>query len=283
MAQIDIKPLTTLDEMRVAVELQRVFWGNDLESVTPAHMLFSLANYGGHVLAAFDNQRMVGVLIGFLGTSKNTVSAAADLQVVSKRMVVLPEYRGQGIGYRLKLEQRALAIRQGLQKISWTFDPLMALNAHLNIHKLGVVSRVYLENYYGTSNEGGLTTLGSSDRLLVEWHICEPPVEVRLGGQTPQWANGLPIVNMPEVQKSGHITSLEESYGLPDPVLKVEIPSDYPMMVRSEPELAKRWRTHTRAVFQKLFVQGYAVADFIDESVSGIRYGYYVFTRQNQA
>jgi predicted GNAT superfamily acetyltransferase len=79
----------------------------------------------------------------------------AILQLFSKRMVVLPEYRGQGIGYRLKLAQRDFAIEQGIRLVVWTFDPMLAPNAHLNIRKLGVVCHTYYENYYGTSSEGG--------------------------------------------------------------------------------------------------------------------------------
>ncbi len=69
---------------------------------------------------------MVGVLIGFLGTNAEETErpAMANLQMVSKRMVVLPEYRGQGIGYNLKVVQRDLSIRQGIRLVTWTFDPL---------------------------------------------------------------------------------------------------------------------------------------------------------------
>ncbi len=63
-----IRILQKLEEMHEAVELQKTYWGMDLESVVPAHMLFSLATSGGHVLAAFDGDKMVAVLIGFLGT-----------------------------------------------------------------------------------------------------------------------------------------------------------------------------------------------------------------------
>src|ERR1051325_2288200 len=92
-----IRLLQKLDEMREAVELQKTYWGTDLESVVPAHMLFSLATSGGHVLAAFDGDKMVAVLIGFLGTDIQEPNrpAMANLRIVSKRMIVLPDYRGQ--------------------------------------------------------------------------------------------------------------------------------------------------------------------------------------------
>ncbi|MBE0705443.1 MAG: GNAT family N-acetyltransferase, partial [Afipia sp.] len=59
MTDITIRPLRTLDELHPAVDLQRLHWGDDLESVVPAQMLLSLATHGGHVLAAFDGERMI--------------------------------------------------------------------------------------------------------------------------------------------------------------------------------------------------------------------------------
>ncbi len=99
-----IRPLQKLGEMYEAVELQKTYWGVDLESVVPAHMLFSLATAGGHVLAAFDGDKMVAVLIGFLGTDVQELNrpAMANLRIVSKRMIVLPEYRGQGCRLQTK-------------------------------------------------------------------------------------------------------------------------------------------------------------------------------------
>src|SRR5690606_1782525 len=112
---IEIRALHSLSDMAAAVDLQKSYWGDDLESVIPAHMLFSLANHGGHVLAALDGNQMAGVLVGFLGTNMEEPDrpAMANLQIVSKRMVVLSEYRNRGLAYRLKLAQRDLAIRQG--------------------------------------------------------------------------------------------------------------------------------------------------------------------------
>jgi predicted GNAT superfamily acetyltransferase len=179
-----IRLLHNLSEMHESVELQKTYWGSDLESVVPAHMLFSLATSGGHVLAAFDGDKMVAVLIGFLGTDVQEASrpAMANLRIVSKRMIVLPEYRGQGVGFKLKKRQREFAMRQGIRLVTWTFDPLLATNAHLNIRKLGAISTSYLEDYYGTSNEGGLSRVGSSDRLLVEWWVTNRRLEERISG-----------------------------------------------------------------------------------------------------
>lgn len=268
--QVTIRALESLDEMRPAVELQRVYWGNDLESVVPAHMLFSLAQHGGHVLAALDGTKLIGLLIGFLGTDGDPGRPAlANLQMVSKRMVVLPEYRGSGVGYRLKLEQRQRTIQAGVRLVTWTFDPLLALNAHLNIRKLGAICTSYKVNYYGTDSAGGLATLGSSDRLAVEWWVTNRRVEERLYGtrsavRLPQYLEAeTPLLNPTQVDAAGWPNPPAETREIGGSLLLIEIPVDYPAIVEADPALAQRWRLHTRELFLRVFARGYAVTDFI--------------------
>jgi chorismate synthase len=283
MNRIEIKPLTKLDAMHTAVELQKVFWGHDLESIVPAHMLYSLARHGGHVLAAFDGERMVGVLIDFLGTNHE-----GHLQLVSKRMVVLPDYRGQGIGYQLKCTQRRLALLRGLDLVTWTFDPLMALNAHLNIHKLGAVSRIYFENYYGTGGAGNLATLGYSDRLLAEWWVGSPHAEGHLNDESREAVLSVYLNSQVPIANES-LDSDEHDFPIPpddiqwpqQSLILLEIPLDYPSMVVDESDLAIRWRLHTRELFQRLFAERYVMGGFIHTPYHGRERGFYVLSNDS--
>jgi predicted GNAT superfamily acetyltransferase len=292
MAEItSIRTLQKLDDMREAVELQKTYWGTDLESVVPAHMLFSLATSGGHVIAAFDGDKMVAVLIGFLGTDVQQAGrpAMANLRIVSKRMIVLPEYRGQGVGYKLKKRQREFAMRQGIRLVTWTFDPLLTANAHLNIRKLGAISTSYLEDYYGTSNEGGLSRTGSSDRLLVEWWVTNRRVEERLNGSRGlinlnQYLEAdTPIVNASSVNSAGLIIP-SESFDVPTGSLGlVEIPTTYDILVRDNLPLAVRWQSHIREVMQRLLVNGYIVTDFVRSAFENRDRAFYLFSQADKA
>lgn len=284
---LTIRLLFGLSEMHAAVDLQRLHWGDDVESVIPAHMLFSLAGHGGHVLAAFDDERMVGVLIGFIGTGAGDVSrpAMANLEIVSKRMVIHPDYRGHGLGYRLKLAQRERAIAQGIRLVEWTFDPLLALNAHLNIRKLGAVCTHYLENYYGTESAGGLAALGASDRLLVEWWVTHRRVEERLAAKRSllklaQYLEAdTPLLN-PTGARADEWPEPAQAPTLPGQraMALIEIPTRYTAMVRDEPALAVRWREHSRRVFQQAFARGFMVTDFLHEHVEGRERAFYVMS-----
>ena len=283
MTDITIRPLRTLDEMRPAVDLQRIHWGDDLESVVPAQMLFSLATHGGHVLAAFDGERMVGLLIGFLGTGEDDAvgPVLANLQIVSKRMVVLPEYRSHGIGYRLKLVQRAFALKQGLRLVTWTFDPLLAPNAYLNVHKLGAICRTYRVDYYGRDTGAGLTTLGSSDRLLAEWCITHERVADRAAGTYAPLTllqyleSGAVIVNPAGAGTDAFIAPGEVNSERAASLL-LEIPLNYTAMVSAQPDLARAWRQHTRPLFQELFGTGYTSTEFVRTAYEGRDRAFYV-------
>ena len=286
MMELTIRPLKALGEMRDAVDLQKTFWGDNLESVIPAHMLFSLASHGGHVLAAFDGERMAGVLIGFLGTSEQDSKrpAMANLQIVSKRMVVLSDYRNQGLGYRLKLAQRDLAVMQGVRLISWTFDPLLAPNAHLNVRKLGVTCPHYLQDYYGVEDDGGLVTLGSSDRLLAEWWVTNRRVEERIFGNRnelnlEQYLGANTAILNPTTLTSDGALMPADGESIPSSSLAlVEIPTDYARMVRENPALAQRWRLHIRSLFQRQLGAGFVITDFLRTTYENRQRAFYVLS-----
>lgn len=283
---LEIRALRALSEMQAAVDLQRTYWGEHLESVIPAHMLFSLASHGGHVLAAFDGDDMAGVLVGFLGTSEQDSKrpAMANLQIVSKRMVVLPHYRNHGVGYRLKLAQRDVAMTQGIRLVTWTFDPLMALNAHLNVRKLGATCTTFLQDYYGVTDEGGLTTLGSSDRLVAEWWVTNRRVEERIFGNRndlgiEQYMGAeTSILNPTTVTSDGALMPAETTLIPTSSLALVEIPTDYGRMVRENPELAQRWRLHIRAVLQQQLGVGFVITDFVRASFEGRQRAFYVLS-----
>ena len=85
---------------------------------------------------------------------------------------MLPDYRG-GLGYRLKLEQRARALARGYELIEWTFDPMQAMNAHFNFAKLGGVVEEYAVNFYGESTSA-LHRGTPTDRIVLSWKITAP-------------------------------------------------------------------------------------------------------------
>lgn len=279
---LPIRLLMDLPEMDAAVALQATHWGSEAESVIPAHMLFSIARHGGHVLAAMDGERIAGVLVGFLGTDIEYKGPAGErLWIISKRMVVLPDYRNQGLAYRLKMAQRDLAIAQGIDVILWTFDPLMAPNAHLNLRKLGAVCTRYRQDYFGTeATSGGLVLLGSSDRFFVEWRAMTPRVQQIAAGEAVdqslgQYLDGGALLVNPQADgKPGEVvlSDLRET-------MLVEIPAQYSAMVREDEALARAWRVHSRDVLTSLMNSGYDVVDLVRSQDQGQDRVFYVLSQ----
>ncbi|MBK8026344.1 MAG: hypothetical protein IPK19_34385 [Chloroflexi bacterium] len=284
--EIQIRPLRTMEDMAPAVDLQHSYWGDEAEAVVPAHMLFSLASFGGHVLAAYDGDKMVGVLIGFLGTNMDDPDrpAMANLQVVSKRMVILDSYRGHGIGYKLKLAQREIAIKQGVRLVVWTFDPLLAQNAHLNLRKLGAVCTSFKPDYYGTRAESGLARLGDSDRLFVEWWVTHRRIEERLFGKRADLtlaqylqADTI-IVNPAQITSDGMLIPSDTGTLPATSMALVEIPLNYSSFETANSRLAKAWREHIRRWFDLLFQRHFVVTDFLRAQHEGRERGFYLLS-----
>lgn len=285
MGEIAIRPVTSLDEMYQVEEVQRVLWAGDEAMIVHTHMLLTIARNGGLVLGAFDGDKVVGFLIGFLGADEGDERrpVMTRLKHVSKRMGVLPEYQDLGLGYRMKLAQRDFAIKQGVRLITWTFDPLRSRNAYFNTHKLGAVVERYLRDYYGRLEDAqnvGLPT----DRLLAEWWITSRRVERRLAGKREPLSishytqAGAVILNPARSDGDGAVRPSDVIRSPEGRWLLIEIPTDFDAILASDMGLALAWRMHIRELFEDAFARGYMVTDFIRQVVEGRERGFYVLT-----
>jgi predicted GNAT superfamily acetyltransferase len=173
---LQIRPLTTLEEFERCVVLQLEVWGYSDGDLIPRRVFLVAQRIGGQVLGAFDGSTIVGFAMAFPGYRDG------HSYLHSHMLAVLPEYRNAGLGRRLKLAQREDAIARGFDLMEWTFDPLEIKNAHLNIARLGAISRRYKADFYGPSSsplQGGLPT----DRLYAEWWLRSPRVTSTLRGE----------------------------------------------------------------------------------------------------
>ncbi len=251
--QVLIRALQETQELHNAVELQKIYWGNNMGDIVPHHMLLSMAHYGGHVFGAFLNERMVGLLMGFIGAQihpDDAVDASSHLLVMSKRMVVLPEYRNYKIGERLKLAQRDFAIRHNIPLVTWTFDPLLSRNAYLNLHKLGAIGQKYEANFFGT--DANNSTL-SGDRLAANWWVKHAHIEAHLQ-KTYEDAR---IINVIEKHAPVALNITDNTEQL------LEVHPDFVSLEAENPQAGKLWRNHVRMAFTTLLGAGYLATDVI--------------------
>jgi predicted GNAT superfamily acetyltransferase len=249
---LDIRRITALADIAPVVELQAAVWGR--EEAVPSHQLLITARYGGLLLGAYEAGELVGFAYAFPAW---TPRDGAWLH--SQMLAVREDLRSRGVGWQLKVAQRAEALAMGYRRITWTYDPLQGPNAHLNIARLGAIARHYEVDVYGGMTDA-LNAGLPSDRFLVEWELDSPRVRERLAGQAPPAAEAAPLVN-PVAFRDGRPYVAALDLGRQEPELAVAIPERLADLKAADPGLALDWRLQTRAAFQHYFAAGYAVVD----------------------
>lgn len=266
MPEWTIHVLEKPEEMTAVEDLQRLVWpGPDIE-IVPKDMLLAVVHNGGLAIGAFKEDELVGVSFGFPGFY--STPDGPRLKHHSHLLAVHPDWRSRGIGFALKRAQWQMVRKQGIDRITWTYDPLLGRNAHLNITRLGAVCNTYLRSEYGEMRDG-LNAGLPSDRFQVDWWLNTRRVERRLSRRSR------PILNLAHY-RAAEATLLEALPGHgPEPhppadvhtlsgsLLLVEIPSDFQALRAADLSLARDWRFYAREVFEQAFAAGYLVTDFV--------------------
>ncbi len=291
-SQIQIREIEKISELKTVEELQREIWGcSDLE-VLPSLALIPLLEIGGVLLGAFENEQLIGFALGFPGIEDGRLTLHSDMLAVKK------EYRSQDVGLNLKLAQRKSALAKGIDRITWTFDPLQSRNAHLNFAKLGVIADRYRINYYGETSSFLHRT--GTDRLWVTWHLNSERVKQLLQDVSaptndcrgvPPWAppgpegNGPPQSNVPkpstvllEVADNDEPVSNNRAF---DNAAIIEIPQDINRILSDNIKLAVRWREATRQTFTVAIDAGLSVQEFCRAGKNERNVGRYLLLRNS--
>jgi len=217
-APLAIHPLATVEAVHAAAALFDEVWVGD-RATMPANILRALEHVGNYVVGVYDGDRMIGASVAFFG-------APADRVLHSHITGLLPSHRGGGIGRWMKEHQRTWALERGVQHITWTFDPLIARNAHFNLTVLGATAVEYLVDHYGAMPDA-VNRGDASDRLLVRWDIAAPPTGTSTSGE-----------------------------------IAVAVPVDVESMRREAPSEAQQWRLWLRAELRGHLEAGGRIAGF---------------------
>jgi predicted GNAT superfamily acetyltransferase len=263
---MEIRTLTTAGELRAVFELEQAIWGYEsVEDSVPVMMLLVSSRIGGLVVGAFDKGRLVGFVYALPG-----IRDGRPFQW-SHMLGVVRDYRGSGLGWRLKAEQRRLVMASGLDLIAWTFDPLQAANAHLNFAKLGTIARDYHLNAYPGSSSA-LHAGTPTDRLIAEWWLRSERVVQTLeaiergAAERPRGADLRVIDAVPvnSVRAAGESLAPDRHDLSVDAArLAVTIPAGFTEMQQRDLPLAQAWRLATREIFTTYLARGYEVVDFL--------------------
>jgi predicted GNAT superfamily acetyltransferase len=271
---IVIRDITDLAGCRAAVQVQEAVWGRDGDTV-PASLLSVSIKRGGILIGAFDGSDLAGFVW--------SMPAVRDGQPTqwSHMLGVRPAERRSGLGATLKRAQRDRAIALGVELIEWTFDPLQAANAHLNIARLGAISSTYVLDAYGEM-AGPLHRGTPTDRLIAEWWVSRPHVERRLSRASLLTARAADVVNAEAVIRTRQSGEWVECAGVDQdveaPRVVVAVPPRFTEMQRIAPEIALAWRLAVRAAMSSRLASNYRVVDFFFNRDSGG--GDYLLARQ---
>jgi len=255
---IVIRECEGFDELRACVDLQIEVWGYSDGDVIPRRAFLVAQKIGGQAIGAFDTSlpgahergdaaSMVGFALALPGVKTGVASASGwpESYLHSHMLAVRDGYRNQSIGAKLKVAQREDALRRGIRRMEWTFDPLEIKNAFLNIHKLGAVVRRYEENFYGVSSsrlQGGLQT----DRLVAEWWIGSPRVAAAIAGTATAAEPATSDAWLEEIRVPAAIYDWKAD--------------------DAQRHLAREVQTENRRRFQRAFSQGLTVVAFTRDS-----------------
>lgn len=272
---VTVRRVESLAEYRACVAIQREIWGADFGECVPASILLVAQKVGGVVAGAFDRGgAMLGFVFGMAGVVDGRPAHWSDM------LAVRPAARGAQIGERLKQCQRELARAAGAEAMYWTFDPLVARNAHLNLARLGARVVEYVPDLYGADTGSPLHAGLPTDRLVVRWGLLAgnanvPNDSVSDGGGPNDGAHA----EDPLVTPVAADASPAPAEPMPDAErVRLAVPDDFHAL---PPALRAAWRAGSRAAFLAYLRRGYRVTGFRRAAAGAPPY--YVLARDGAA
>ncbi len=242
-AGVVLTQLTELDDARRVGNVIAALWGE--ESVLGPPLIRAFQHAGSVLYGAQAKGELVGFVFGFLGFE-------GGLHLHSHMLGVLPEWQQRGVGYALKLAQRAACLDRGLDEVRWTFDPLIARNARFNLAKLGAVAARVLIDFYGEMPDR-VNRGDRSDRFEVVWRLRSERVERALRREldAPRFGAAVLEAAGAEAAPRPRLTGAE-----PSPGATVAVPRDYLSVRAKEPALAREWREAAAKALVACFEHG---------------------------
>jgi predicted GNAT superfamily acetyltransferase len=258
---MEIRKLSAFQEYEDCVELQRLVWEFSDRDLMPARYLKVTQIYGGSVLGAFENNRLIAFAFAQPSIHQGRLAWHSNI------LAVHPDSRNRGIGEALKLEQRKDALGHGIDLITWTYDPLQARNAYLNLNKLGVIVRNYICDLYGSASSSSLHSGLGTDRVEAEWWLSSPRVlscvEKMPDEKSMPWIdeNRLPhLLLRLEIFGNGCQSLISHGVELSVPEMALEIPVHLTYLMSSNLKLAQEWRSVSRELLMRYFSRGYQIS-----------------------
>lgn len=250
---VDIELVHTEPQARAAVDVLAAIWmrGPGDEPLKP-ELALAFAHSGNYVVLVRKDGEVVGAAMGFRGADREGPYLHSHIAGV------VPQCQGANIGFMLKQHQRAWAIDAGLQRVVWTFDPLVGRNAYFNVVKLGAFLTRYYVNFYGAMTDG-INSGDETDRCLATWRLGSPAAVTAAAGSfapadlAAARARGAVEVLSRDADGAPQITSTDAALRL------IQVPEDIVVLRQTQPALAQAWRRAMRDALTDAFAGGLEV------------------------
>ncbi|HEX5950183.1 MAG TPA: GNAT family N-acetyltransferase [Actinomycetota bacterium] len=245
-AGVELRPLARLEDGDRILRVMVATWGE--HQLIPREMLRALGDSANPPYGAFVGDELIGYVLGWIARDPQD-----GLVVHSHMLATLPDRRHKGVGYALKLAQGAQALEAGVGVVRWTFDPVIARNAWLNLSKLRAVADRFERDYYGPMED--LVNRGErTDRLVVRWDLRNAREEVE--------AQDAPVL----------LEALDDTptpTGTPVPArgpVLIRIPRDHERLRAERPELARAWRDPVAEAIEACVASGRIARGFTPDA-----------------
>ncbi len=229
-----VRALVSAEDNEVAREVFDEVWpplGGGTQ--VPPNLLRAITHAGGYCSAAFlidgDREIPVAAALGVVGI--HDTDQGPHMHIHSHMAGVLEEYRNRRIGTAIKHHQRLWALQHGIDTVVWTFDPLVARNARLNLVNLGVTVRGYEPNFYGAMTDS-INAGDESDRVFAWWELTSDRARAAARGE-------LRPIEHPSADQ-----------------VVIATPHDIVSLRSSDPAEAQRWRREMRTELVREFSAG---------------------------
>lgn len=255
--RVEVRELTELTELKHCERIQRAVWNAAESELVGASLLRAAQHAGGLVAGAWVGGEMVGFTFGF---PAHHVATDPPQGLHSHMTGVLASARSGGAGRALKWFQRRWCLQHGLRWVEWTFDPLRAPNARLNLEYLGATVSEYLVDVYGQM-EDDLNRGMPSDRLVAHWDLQHPVVAALADDRDPLRE---PPIALPALESSANGGPGEPRLELAEAAISVEVPENIGQLGLREPGMALEWRYALRHTLLHYLGEGYRPTRFLE-------------------
>ncbi|QJB56457.1 GNAT family N-acetyltransferase [Pseudodesulfovibrio sp. zrk46] len=256
---VEIRSLTTQEELSNCISLQKHIWGLDDLGVTSPITLKALSMADPEMsiaLGGYIGEKMAGFVL---------IMPAMEPRTVYGHMLgVMEEHRDSGLGNMLHQTVMQRISERNVKRMFWTYEPLESRNAHVYLNKGGAILTAYRESCFEVDcdKHRGMPL----DRLLTCVDLENPDIPERVES-LEEALHMYPVARVDDMPSAHRVL--------------IPIPSDLDRLKLVDFEAASRARFETRALFSEyLNRRGYIGRRLISDKTTGLQQSYYVLERE---